>query len=71
MHKTTYEQEVDLKDLIFAILYKWKIIIVTANRFCNPPWWRKGHPYIQKSERPFLHRRNGTGLSGGTGTVRS
>lgn len=28
--QTTYEQEVDLKDLIFAILYKWKIIIITA-----------------------------------------
>lgn len=31
--QTTYEQEVDLKDLIFAILYKWKIIIVTAIAF--------------------------------------
>ncbi|MCI8659812.1 MAG: hypothetical protein HFG54_06150 [Lachnospiraceae bacterium] len=28
--QTTYEQEIDLKDLIFAILYKWKIILITV-----------------------------------------
>ena len=25
---TTYEQEIDLKDLMFAVLYKWRPIII-------------------------------------------
>ena len=26
----TYEQEIDLKDLLFAMLYKWRLILVVA-----------------------------------------
>ena len=29
-NNTTYEQEIDLKDLMFAILYKWRPIIIIA-----------------------------------------
>lgn len=29
-YNSTYEQEIDLKDLMFAVLYKWKLIIATA-----------------------------------------
>lgn len=28
--ENTYEQEIDLKDLMFAVLYKWRPIIITA-----------------------------------------
>lgn len=30
MDNNTYEQEIDLKDLIFAVLKKWRFVIVTA-----------------------------------------
>ena len=26
----TYEQEIDLKDLLFAVLYKWRMILAAA-----------------------------------------
>lgn len=32
-NNTTYEQEIDLKDLVFAILYKWRFVVLTAILF--------------------------------------
>jgi len=47
-YKEEYEQEIDLKDLLFAILYKWKLILVVAVVLAVALGGYKGYSTYQK-----------------------
>ena len=44
--QNAYEQEIDLKDLMFVVLHKWKITIAIAMVFAIG--WVKRSAYISK-----------------------
>lgn len=45
-----YEQEIDLKDLMFAVLHKWRPVILVAVVLAVGPWRGQGCDDIQAAE---------------------
>lgn len=45
-----YEQEIDLKDLMFAVLHKWRPVILVAVVLGGAPWRGQGRDDIQAAE---------------------
>lgn len=59
-NNSTYEQEIDLKDLVFAILYKWRVVMLAAVLFAvilggykmvDGIAQQRGAEYMQKEQK--------------------
>mgnify|MGYP000547317598 CR=1 FL=1 len=61
--ENTYEQEIDLKDLMFAVLHKWRPIIVTAVIFAVLLGGFKGVVLIRVTAMRTSRQRHRTCIS--------